>query len=118
MKIDIFPHILPRRYLDRMLRVAPPGLALQKRMSGIPALVDLDLRLRMMDRHEGYVQVLTLPNPPLEVVGTDFPFDPERSPGFIRDTIAPMERMQASAEDKTKIYESNARRLLRLKLTD
>jgi hypothetical protein len=77
MKIDIFPHILPRRYLDRMLRVAPPGLALQKRMSGIPALVDLDLRLRMMDRHEGYVQVLTLPNPLLEIVGTDFPFDPK-----------------------------------------
>jgi aminocarboxymuconate-semialdehyde decarboxylase len=69
MKVDIFPHILPRRYFDRMLRVAPPGLALQKRMSGIPALVDLDLRQRMMDRHEGYVQVLTLANPPLEVVG-------------------------------------------------
>jgi uncharacterized protein len=69
MKIDIFPHILPPRYFERMLRVAPAGLALQKRMSGIPALVDLDLRLRMMDRHEGYLQVLTLANPPLEVVG-------------------------------------------------
>ena len=69
MKIDAFPHILPRKYFDRMLQVAPPGMALQKRMSGIPVLVDLDLRLRMMDRHEGYVQVLTLASPPLEVVG-------------------------------------------------
>jgi predicted TIM-barrel fold metal-dependent hydrolase len=68
MKIDVFPHILPRRYFDRMLDTAPPGMALQKRMSGIPVLVDLDLRLRMMDRHEGYVQVLTLANPPIEVV--------------------------------------------------
>jgi len=68
MKIDVFPHILPRKYFDRMLQVAPAGLALQKRMAGIPVLVDLDLRLRMMDRHQGYVQVLTLANPPLEVV--------------------------------------------------
>jgi aminocarboxymuconate-semialdehyde decarboxylase len=67
-KIDVFPHILPRAYFDRMLRVAPPGLALQKRMSGIPALVDLSLRLAMMDRWEGYVQVLTLASPPIEVV--------------------------------------------------
>ncbi len=69
MKIDVFPHILPRRYFDRMLEVAPPGLALQKRMSGIPVLVDVEQRLRIMDRYEGYAQVLTLASPPLEVVG-------------------------------------------------
>src|SRR5262247_1298987 len=68
MKIDIFPHILPRKYFDRLLAVAPPGLALQKRMSGIPVLVDLELRFTIMDRWEGYVQVLTLANPPIEVV--------------------------------------------------
>jgi predicted TIM-barrel fold metal-dependent hydrolase len=68
-KIDVFPHILPRRYFDRMLAVAPAGMALQKRMSGIPVLVDVDLRFRIMDRYEGYAQVLTLANPPLEVVG-------------------------------------------------
>jgi hypothetical protein len=47
---------------------------------------------------------------------TDFPFDPEHGPGFIRDTIAAMERMRASAEDKAKIYAGNARLLLRLNL--
>src|SRR5258705_12017549 len=69
MKIDIFPHVMPRRYFDRMLQVAPPGMALQKRMSGIPVLVDVELRLGIMDRYEGYVQVLTLANPPIEVAG-------------------------------------------------
>jgi aminocarboxymuconate-semialdehyde decarboxylase len=69
LKIDVFPHILPRKYFDRMLQVAPPGLALQKRMSGIPVLVDVELRLRIMDRYDDYVQVLTLANPPLEIVG-------------------------------------------------
>jgi predicted TIM-barrel fold metal-dependent hydrolase len=68
VKIDVFPHILPRRYFDRMLEVAPAGMALQKRMTGIPVLVDLDLRQAIMDRYEGYVQILTLANPPIEVV--------------------------------------------------
>src|SRR5437879_6397405 len=78
-KIDVFPHILPRRYFERMLAVAPPGMALQKRMSGIPVLVDVELRLSIMDRYEGYVQVLTLANPPLEVVG-----GPDVSPDLAR----------------------------------
>jgi uncharacterized protein len=79
MKIDVFPHILPRKYFDRMLAVAPAGLTLQKRMMAIPALVDLDLRLRIMDRYEGYVQVLTLASPPIDVVA-----GPEASPDLAR----------------------------------
>ena len=78
-KIDVFPHILPRRYFERMLAVAPPGLALQKRMSGIPVLVDVDGRFRIMDRYDGYVQILTLANPPIEVVG-----GPDVSPDLAR----------------------------------
>ena len=79
MKIDVFPHVLPRAYFDRMLKTAPPGMALQKRMSGIPVLTDVELRLRIMDRYEGYVQVLTLANPPIEVVG-----GPDVSPDLAR----------------------------------
>src|SRR5213593_196588 len=79
MKIDIFPHVMPRRYFDRMLQVAPPGMTLQKRMSGIPVLVDVAERLRLMDRYEGYTQVLTLANPPIEVVG-----GPDVSPELAR----------------------------------
>jgi aminocarboxymuconate-semialdehyde decarboxylase len=47
--------------------------------------------------------------------GTDMPFDPEHGPGFIRDTIAAMDRMRASDAEKAAIYEGNARRLLRLR---
>ena len=78
-KIDVFPHILPRKYFDRMIQVAPSGMALQKRMSGIPVLVDLDLRLTIMDRYADYVQVLTLSNPPIELVG-----GPDVSPELAR----------------------------------
>src|SRR5260370_13283492 len=78
-KIAVFPHRLPRRSFERMLAVAPAGMALQKRMSGIPVLVDVDRRFRIMDHYEGYVQVLTLASPPIEVVG-----DPDVSPDLAR----------------------------------
>jgi predicted TIM-barrel fold metal-dependent hydrolase len=95
MKIDVFPHILPRKYFDRMLAVAPPGLALQKRMSGIPVLVDLDRRFRMMDRHEGYVQLLTLANPPLEIAAP-----PSLSPDLARLANDGMAEIVAAHPDR------------------
>ena len=67
-KIDVFPHIFPRAFFDRMLQ-APAGGYLQKRMRGVPALYDLDERFRIMDRYDGYRQVLTLGSPPIEALG-------------------------------------------------
>src|SRR2546428_2670215 len=67
-KIDVFPHCLPRRYFERAIQASPAGATLQKRMTGIPVLVDVELRLRIMDRYAGYMQVLTLANPPIEVI--------------------------------------------------
>jgi aminocarboxymuconate-semialdehyde decarboxylase len=46
--------------------------------------------------------------------GTDMPFDPEKGPGFIRETIRVIDNITASIEDKKKIYEENARKLLKL----
>lgn len=100
MKIDIFPHIFPKGYFDRMVRVAQPDRYMQKRTRGVPVLVDLELRLRIMDRYEGYVQVLTLASPPIEALaGPDVTPDlaraandgmaeivarhPDRFPGFV-----------------------------------
>jgi aminocarboxymuconate-semialdehyde decarboxylase len=48
--------------------------------------------------------------------GTDMPFDPEKGPGFIRETIRCIDQMRASPEEKANIYEGNARRLLKLRL--
>src|SRR3989441_732262 len=243
MKIDVFPHIMPRKFFDRMLAVAPPGLTLPKRMSGIPVLVDVNRRpldlpefqrlfdrmaerrlpiwlhparpavadyvgeprskfdlwwafgwpyetsvamgrlvfSGIFDRHPDLVIIThhmgamipfcagrvgggldqlgtrsddvedgaalgRLRKRPIDyfrmfygdtalfgawhamesglaffgadhiLFGTDMPFDPERGPGFVRDTIAAMERMRATAQDKAIIYEGNARRLLKLRL--
>lgn len=45
---------------------------------------------------------------------SDAPFDPEKGSGYIRSTLAVMDGITASIEDKQKIYEGNARRLLKL----
>jgi uncharacterized protein len=65
-KIDIFNHILPERYVARMNEVAPGFKDTGKRMRGVPMLVDLDVRFRVMDAFEDYQQILSLPTPPIE----------------------------------------------------
>ena len=45
---------------------------------------------------------------------SDTPFDPEQGPGYIRETIANLESLGRSGGDLQRIYEGNARRLLRI----
>jgi aminocarboxymuconate-semialdehyde decarboxylase len=100
MKIDIFNHIIPQKYFDKMVSISPRGKDIQKRVRAIPSMVDLDVRFRIMDLFEEYVQVICLANPPIEALGPP-PFSremaelandsmaelvkkyPDRFPGFI-----------------------------------
>ncbi len=65
-KIDIFTHIFPKAYFERMSEVASGYKDAGKRVRGVPMLVDLDERFRVMDRFEGYQQVLSIATPPIE----------------------------------------------------
>ena len=67
-KIDIFTHIYPKNFFDQLMHVAGKFKDVGKRSRGVPMLVDLDERFRVMDRYEGYQQVLSLPTPPIEVM--------------------------------------------------
>jgi predicted TIM-barrel fold metal-dependent hydrolase len=81
-KLDIFPHIFPLEYFERMKGIAErnPGLAAAlKRWMHIPVLWDLERRIRMMKRWPGYQQVLTLSMPAVEFLGT-----PEETPALAR----------------------------------
>ena len=69
MKLDLYNHIFPRAYYDRMLKAAPNGKDMHKRVRDIPYMVDLDERFRIMDRFDDYAQVLSLSSPPIEVYG-------------------------------------------------
>src|SRR6266850_2989646 len=69
LKLDIFPHIFPPAFFERVKAIAEqsPSLAAQiKRWLHIPVLWDLEARLRMMERFPGYKQILTLSLPAIE----------------------------------------------------
>jgi predicted TIM-barrel fold metal-dependent hydrolase len=52
-----------------MVKVAPGGKDMHKRVRNVPSIVDLDERFRIMDRFDDYVQVICLGSPPIEVFG-------------------------------------------------
>ena len=83
-----------------MVKVAPNGKDMHKRVRNIPCIVDLDERFRIMDMFDEYAQIICLGSPPIEVFGpppisTDMAKlandgmaeliqkYPERFPGFI-----------------------------------
>lgn len=70
MKIDIFNHIFPKRYFDKVLEIAPNAKDMNKRVRSIPCIVDLDERFRIMDKYGGdYRQIICLGAPPIETFG-------------------------------------------------
>lgn len=72
MKIDAFNHLLPREYAERLFAIddSPVARNVQKRVSNIPALVDLDVRFRVMDEFgSDYRQIINTAAPPLEDLG-------------------------------------------------
>ena len=82
MKIDIFPHIFPPAFFDRMKALAEQNPALGgqiKRWLHIPVLWDLEARRKMMRQFPDYRQVLTLSLPAIEFLA-----DPEESPALAR----------------------------------
>jgi len=100
MKIDIFNHLFPKAFFEKMMEVAPKHKDMGKRVREVPVLFDLEARFRVMDLFQDYAQIICLASPPLEVlVGPDLSPElarigndgmaeyvakyPERFPGFI-----------------------------------
>ncbi|QCU77569.1 amidohydrolase [Citricoccus sp. SGAir0253] len=72
MKIDAFNHVLPPAYAQRLFAIddSPVARNVQKRVAGVPALVDMDVRLRIMDEFgPDYRQIINTAAPPLEDLG-------------------------------------------------
>ena len=70
--IDCFNHFFPKALWDKML--ATPGAAadIGSRMRGVPAIYDLDVRMKVIDQfrtQKNYKQVISLGMPPLEALG-------------------------------------------------
>jgi aminocarboxymuconate-semialdehyde decarboxylase len=69
MIVDIYTHIMPPALLKSMESLGQSS-GLVKRMAAIQELHNLDARFRAMDAFGDYRQIISLPNPPLEVVTT------------------------------------------------
>src|SRR5271170_5175035 len=110
MIIDVFNHFMPRPYLDRLSQLIPGHVATTA-FPLLKTLVDVEARLRLLDEFGDIAQVLSLANPPLELVGppevtpelariaNDALADicrkhPDRFPGFI--AALPMNNMEAT----------------------
>lgn len=70
MKIDLYTHILPKKFMEGLKGKLKYDVDISK-SSGGPAkrgaiLTEIDVRLRYLDRHPDVLQVLTMAVPPLE----------------------------------------------------
>jgi aminocarboxymuconate-semialdehyde decarboxylase len=85
MIIDIFNHFSPKAYFDRLADFIP-GHPVLTAFPRLKTLWDVEARLRLMDEFGDMQHVLSLANPPLELIAS-----PDRTPELARlanDTLA------------------------------
>ena len=66
LKLDIFPHIFPEEFFEHIKNLASRNASLAaqiKRWLHIPVLWDLDARMKMMDRFEGFLNRIGFKEP-------------------------------------------------------
>jgi len=78
MMIDIFNHFMPKAYLDRLGGLIPGHVAVTA-FPRLKTLWDVDARLSLLDEFDGLQQVLSLANPPLELIAP-----PDQTPELAR----------------------------------
>lgn len=77
-RIDAYNHIIPKAYFEKLSEVAPdPGII--KFFGALAPLHDRDAHLRLLDGFDDYRQVLSLANPPVEMLGS-----PDQTPALAR----------------------------------
>src|SRR5215470_5431035 len=78
MMIDVFNHFVPKAYLDRLATLIP-GQPAVTAFPRLKTLWDVDARLALLDEFPGLQQVLSLANPPIELIAP-----PDRTPQVAR----------------------------------
>jgi predicted TIM-barrel fold metal-dependent hydrolase len=76
MKIDIYSHVLPKKYEEEMNRrvnrdkIVDASGAKRAISDFQQSLWDMDFRFKILDKYEGMVQILTPTNLPLELIAS------------------------------------------------
>ncbi|GAC1334623.1 MAG: amidohydrolase family protein [Beijerinckiaceae bacterium] len=122
--LDVFNHFTPRSFFDKLGGLIP-GHPILTAFPRLPALLDLDERLRLLDEFDGLQQIISLANPPIEILGppgktpdlakeaNDLLADicrrhPDHFPGFV--AALPLNNVEASvAEADRAIRQLGAR---------
>jgi predicted TIM-barrel fold metal-dependent hydrolase len=78
MMIDVFNHFMPKAYLDRLGDLSP-GHPVLTAFPRIKTLWDVDARRALLDEFPGSQHVLSLANPPPELIGPS-----EKTPELVR----------------------------------
>jgi uncharacterized protein len=78
MIIDVFNHFMPKIYLDRLESIIPGHVAVTA-FPRLKTLWDVGARLSLLDEFAGLQQVLSLANPPLELIAP-----PDKTPDLAR----------------------------------
>jgi aminocarboxymuconate-semialdehyde decarboxylase len=113
--IDVFNHFLPPQFVSVVQRKSKRRPLMFDRACQIPAMAQLDARLRVMDQFPGYRQILSLSSPTVESLAEDetgaielaqvgndalanlVATHPDRFPGFIASL--PMSYPDAAASE-------------------
>jgi aminocarboxymuconate-semialdehyde decarboxylase len=78
MKIDVFNHFVPKAYLDRLEKLIPGHVAVTA-FPRLETLWNVEARLALLEELGDLQQVLSLANPPLELIAT-----PDKTPELAR----------------------------------
>lgn len=68
MIVDAYTHILPKKYqenLEKKVTGRDMTLNSARYAKSVPTLMDLDIRFRVMDAFEDYIQVISIASPPI-----------------------------------------------------
>jgi len=95
IKIDIYPHILPVKYMKAVSKLGGKAAYNMQINDAIRTIYDLDLRFRVLDKYGPMVQVLTLGAPPIEAVA-----DPEQAVDLARIANDEMAELVAKYPDR------------------
>tara|TARA_B100000686_G_C16739611_1_gene945792 strand:- start:449 stop:1456 length:1008 start_codon:yes stop_codon:yes gene_type:complete len=68
-RIDAYNHVIPKRYFEKLEQVVPDPQII-KFFSSITALYDTDSHKRLLGQFDDYQQVISLANPPIEMLGS------------------------------------------------
>ncbi len=86
MRVDAYTHFIPERFYKDVMSVGSHK-DIGKRMMGVPAIFDINVRKKVVDKFKDYCQILSYPMPPFELM-TKNPKETEEYAKIVNDGFA------------------------------